>query len=229
MQKLSVKIPFAGFYESSHSALLDSWLEYEHEVLERDYNVTAAQLEKLRDLFHGDILWQAVHVEYAKAYCTEIEKLIAAKTRGKFTVNIEFEILTRSAYYANTTDGIYGLIPIEQLEAIREFILTNAGCSWLAFINSRCASRDGFVSFFSSNYSEWKEDLNDWEEARLGLLLEFFIIHIIKDESIGDIDDVLGGYSLMADYDSNGHISNWIWENASADFKEYVDNLREGK
>lgn len=233
---LPVKVPFAGFYETSHNACFDSWLEYEQEVLESEHGATLEQLQELAEKFYSCIDWQAVHVDYAKEYCEQLVALIADVSRqyvtndeGKrelsqpFKLQLEFEELKSPRFYNYETDCIYAKIPLEQLQALLDAIPAE---KWREFVREQCTGYDGFISFYSPDFDEWEKDLSEWGEARLGMILEAYIMHILEDERESDIKDALSGFSLMQDYDGNGKLSNSLWQHATKEFTEYADSLR---
>lgn len=236
MQQLSVKIPFSGFYNSSHSTMFDNWLEYEQDVLAQEHDATNEQLVELAERFYQYIDFRKVETEYAKAYCGELVKLIADASRKyvindkgereltqPFNLSLEFEALESPREYNFATDCIYGKIPLEQLQYMLAQIPAE---DWREFVHEKCSHRSGFISYYPADYDAWEKDLSEWGEARLGMVLEAYLIHILKDESTSDIEDALSAFSLMEDYSGNGYICNWLWENAKKEFTEYADSLR---
>lgn len=236
MTTLATKIPFSGFYNTSHDAMFDSWLEYEQEVLTSEHGATDEQISELGELFYSEIKWQAVHVEYCKAYCNALVKLIADASRkyklddkGERYLSKPFELqpifieMTSPREYNFETDCMYCAIPLEQLQYMLNKIPAD---DWRAFVESKCTSYDGFVSFYPSDYDSWEKALTQWGEARLGMILEAYLIHILADESTSDIEEALAGHVLIEDYSVNGDIHSWIWENASDKFTTYYNSLR---
>lgn len=233
---LSVEIPFNGFYESSHAAHFDTWLEYESEVCRDEYGATDEQLDALADKFYSDINWRAAYSQYAKGYCARLCYYIQDESR-QYKINekgerylseglalsIEFEELKSPRYYNYETDRIYGRIPATQLEEMRQAIPPE---DWKAWVEKNCTSYDGFISFHSANADEWPADLCQWGEARLGLLLEAYLIHIVGSED--KARDALA-WDVMEDAMGSGFIDDCIFANASDAFKRFVSSLREGK
>lgn len=232
-QKLSVEIPFSGFYETSHNAAFDDWLEYESEVLRDDHGATDADIEKLAEKFWDCVDWKAAHVAYAKGYCEALCSMVADESReyllddqgqrylsAGLALSIDFEELKSPRFYNYETDRIYGRVPVDQLEAMRRAIPAE---TWAAYVKDECTSYDGFISFYSNDASAWPDDLREWGEAGLGLLMSCYLIHIL-----GGADKAREALSwgIMEDARGNGFIDDCIWGNANSDFKEYADSLR---
>jgi hypothetical protein len=239
MTTVSVKVPFSGFYETSHNAIFDSWLEYEQEWLMSDHGATLEQVQELANKFYDCIDWQAVHVDYAKEYCAQLVALITDVSRQyvtndkgerklspSFDLQLEFEELKSPRFYNYETDCIYAKIPLAQMETMLAAIPPE---KWREFVREQCTSYDGFISFYPANYDEWEKDLGEWGEARLGMILEAYLMHILEENSLdfrNDINNALSGFTLMQDYDSNGHLSNSLWNHATKEFTDYADSLR---
>ncbi len=235
--KLSVKVPFEGFYNSSHDAMFDSYFERESEHLEQERGCTPEQVEKFQELFISAVNWRAVHSEYARIYCGEVEKLLFEAHRqykedstGKrylcegWNPVLEFESLESPKEYNFATDCIYAKVTLNDLRVMYKSIPADV---WREFIKSKCTSYSGFISFYSPDFDAWpdKDDMTVWGEARLGMVLEAYMIEALKDESPSDINEALAGHVLMERQESNGMIDNLIWENASSKFVDYVNSL----
>ena len=233
--QLSVKIPFSGFYETSHSAIFDAWLDYEQETLVKEHQATTKQITELADLFYSEINWSAVYRAYAEKYVEAFEDLMRAESRSYkinekgeryladgIQLDIVFEELQSPREYNFSTDCIYAKISKVQLDEVLAFVIDQYEDKWLDYVKDKYTSYDGFISFYSSNFSTWEDDLSEWGEARLGSLLEFYATCILDR----DLEDELNAWELMESWSSNGGEADLIWENASLKFQEYVDSLR---
>ena len=235
--KLSAKVPFEGFYNSSHDALFDSYLEQECEYMEGERGCTPEQVEKFQELFYSDIDWCKVHTEYARDYCKEVEALLfeahrqyyidshgVRQLREGWTPALEFEALQSPKEYNFSTDCIYAKVTLNDLRVMYRTIPPE---TWREFVKSQCTSYDGFISFYKSDFDQWpdKDDMTLWGEARLGMVLEAYIIEALKDESPSDINEALSGFNLMERKLGNGLIEGLIWGAASPAFVEYANSL----
>ena len=230
---LSVEIPFSRFYETSHNAAFDTWLEYEQDMLSSDHGATPEQLQELADKFYKGVNWRAVYRQYAVEYCEALCVMVkdesheyvtdasgARKLSEGVDLSIAFEELKSPRFYNYETDRIYGRIPIQQLEAIRAAIPSDV---WAEYVKEEYTSYDGFMSYHSNDASAWPDDLRDWGEARLGSLLACYIIHILGG---ADKAHEALSWGIMGDAFGNGFIANCIFDNASEDFRIHCDSLR---
>lgn len=218
--QLSLKLPFSGFYETSHSAMLDNWLDYEQDMLMTEHGATLEQVQELAEKFYSGIEWRKVHIEYAKAYTGELETLLNSESPRIVNMPIVFESLESPKEYNFATDCIYGQMGIADLQYMLSELDEKA---WRDFIRERCTSYDGFISYYSNDYDKWEKDLTLWGEARLGMILELYLVMLLEPK---ELEEELSAFSLMERIDGNGYISNWLWENANEDFKQYADSLR---
>jgi len=134
-------------------------------------------------------------------------------------ISITYEALESPKEYNFSNDCIYGKISLEHLKAMLEAIPIN---DWLTFVKEQCTSYDGFISFYPSDFAEWKEPMQEWGEARLGMVLEAYLIHILPR----DIDDHLTAWEIMDQPRGNGLIDDLIFTHAQPEFKAYYESLR---
>lgn len=243
MRKLSVELPFEGFYESTHNLNFDGWLEYEQEVLEQDYDATPEQVEKLADLFWNDVNWKAAYIAYAQSYVEALEQYMG--DQGHYVANpdkesgreyvrfpsikIEFEELKSPRFYNYETDRIYAKIALVDLEAMLAKIPQDA---WAKKVKDNCTSYDGFISFLDNDAANWSSDLTEWGEAALGLLVQAYLEHIAEVDADG-LREALSGFVLMENMRCNGEIDEIIFKAAGKGFLEFNNGelyaLREKK
>jgi hypothetical protein len=219
MTKLAIKIPFEGFYESTHQAILDDWLEYEQDVLMTEKGKTLEQVQELAESFAENIDWKAVHLAYAKKYVETFNEFVANETRIK--LNAEFIELTSPREYNFSTDCIYANVDTNIFKAIPRLSRFNA-TKWAEFVKAEYTSYDGFFSFYPSNVNEWPVDIAEWGEARLGSLLEFWL-----SQYVDELQHALSAFSLMEDLRCNGAIAELIFNHANKEFIELLDALNE--
>lgn len=218
MTELSIKIPFSGFYNSSHDVLFDDYIERECEHLAEEYNATPEQLEKLTNLYM-DCNWQAIRNAYSQKYVDAVESLIESES-GQ-AIKLEYESLESPKYYNFETDCIYAKISLEDIKTMFNALDPK---EWKQHVKDNCTSYDGFISFYPSDYAEWKEPIEQWGEARLGMVLELYLATILE---VDDLHNKLSSWELMEDYLCNGLIEDLVWSNASQAFKDYFNSLTE--
>lgn len=214
-KKLAVELPFSGFYESSHDAAFDSWLESETYNIEEDGG-TPEQVEKLQTLFIDSINWKAAHNAYAKEYADALETVL--KDDGGRAIPLTFLEMTSPRFYNYETDRIYCEIAEDDL---RHMLATVTPEAWAAMVQEKCTSRSGFISFYSNDASEWPSDLSEWGEARLGMLLTCYLMHI-RGESEDQLNEFLA-WGMLEDLSGNGAIDSIIFDAAEPAFTEYMN------
>jgi hypothetical protein len=186
----TIKLPFEGFYNSSHDAILDDALE---SLTQDDHGNQPDDAPQLSD----GINWQKVHeayvIEYVKAFKQALELPLESLT---------FEELTSPKYYNYETDKIFCTISEADLKTLSNSV--NQG-ALAEKIKEQCTNQSGFISFYSNDVLEWlKKPLNEWDHNEVAILLEAWI----KQEQI-DLDP----YSLMDTARGNGVLDNILLNN----------------
>lgn len=164
MKKLTMQFPFMGFYESVHSGMIDSELESTVE-----YDAESLGMDS-RELF--DIRWQFVDygdakkeylgkffAEFIKRLENELAYYIPEDSNGmkklvRVTIPAEFEKMESPKFYNFETDRLFVTIPAEFAEKMRHDVTP---LTFKSHIEARHTSRDGFASFYSANWEEWKD------------------------------------------------------------------------
>jgi hypothetical protein len=211
---LTIKVPFSGFYESTHDAVFDSWLEYEVEV-RRDDGATEEEIEKLQDLYFKSIDWKVAHELYAKEYVSLVSQFIK-KEDGK-DIELVFEELTSPRYYNFETDRIFAKISFTDIEYMSDMIDSEA---LKERVKETYTSYDGFSSFYPNDISKWPADIRAWDHNQLEIILELYLEHISQKE----LNEILN-WGLIEDITCNGEIDEIIYSAATPKFTEYSNSL----
>jgi hypothetical protein len=168
---LSARIPFAGFYQSIWSDIVDQYVEQYVELHDEQINA-----ESIYD-----------HLDFRQAY-TELAKLYAeafAKWLGETLdrpVEHEFEELTSPRFYNFETDKIFVRLPEAVLQAVLDDLRSKDQETLERTFRDRFTSRDGFISFYSSDVPS--KPINEWDHNELHALLAAWIKH----QGVGDLD-----------------------------------------
>lgn len=174
MSKYKTKIPtwlpvFSGFYENYY---WDPDFEGEEEYFKENKQWNLKKDKGLWEYFDY-IKWQR-HI--GKKLCSIMEDLLS-----EFVVKIHFEHIKSPREYNFETDAINCEITVRP-KAIREYLIKNEA----AFVKylERYKSRDGFISFYSSDVDDWKIDTSRYKDFnhkhKCGSILAF----ICKNEGI---------------------------------------------
>ena len=182
-----VQIPFSGFYYSIHNSNIDYALENQ---IFTDYATGCTNNDDLTERAYGAIDWRDLYTDYAKEY--------ASAFADKFNIKMQFESMTSPREYNFSTDRIF--CEISEKEIMRIFGCT---CKNTLAKNARdtFTSRDGFNSFYNSDYLIWGDVLT-WDHNQLMVLIDSYVVNFdfhsdyelyIMDDSIcnGFIDELI--------------------------------------
>ena len=191
MKKLLTTIPFSGFYESLHNSVIDDAIK---DNFRDDYGIINENLA-YRAWDNADFF--AIRKEYAKEYAEQFAHEFKIKS-------LCFESLSSPREYNFSTDRIFCEIDYAELcGIIKSFDLK----AFAAFVRERFTSRDGFISYYSADLSEWGK-IETWDHNQCGTALEFYAIQ----ESGGEYDQ-WSEYAIIENSICNGFMSNLIWQN----------------
>lgn len=158
---------FSGFYESI-------WDNQDFYGEDEYYNLPD-------DKYFDDFVdWASYHERIAKEMCSALEGDLC-----EFVSSIEFERISSPKYYNFETDAIYCDITFD--EALIDAYLAEHKDKFAEFLSERYTSRDGFVSFYTTDVDPWIDDYKT-DSHMLGSVLEF----ICKEEGIEEPMDLSG-------------------------------------
>lgn len=204
-------IPFSGFYESDHDAILDD--EWE-QCFQNDDGVVNAEL---LDKANGVVNWKTAKLEYAKVYTEYLSdhmKTYWVKD-GRSTPLWTFHELHSPREYNFTTDRI----EVKISKNVLKKMLKAVGMDGLeAMARQHMTSRSGFHSFYNPDPNTWGP-LYSWDFNQNGELVQAYCSKFGHFEKHWEWD-------LMESAISNGVISNLVWgaipeDKASAIYDEY--------
>lgn len=184
---IEIRIPFSGFYCSTHDAMLDDALE---NLFRDDYGDTnAAAFERAQTQTN----WALVQIRYAEAYSQ------ALREECNLT-GLSFNRLTSPREYNFATDGIICDIPTETLRRM----YTHVGKAGLAaLVAERLRPCDGFIPFYSDDLADWGP-FSEWEAPQIDLLVEAYC----NDYCDAEWRDCYA----MESYSGNGYFDLWFTE-----------------
>lgn len=198
---------FRGFYNNPF------W-EFEYEYIKNDIY----EIRKENGL-HSEIDINDLNINY-KEYEKNIAIQLCDGLQSELSEYIE-KITLESVYnpkaYNFRTD-IINITIIPKIEKIKAFIYENKN-AFIEYLKEKYTGYDGFISFYSNDFSEWQEmtkDFSDYSENEhiLGSVLQF----------ICNIEDITE-FSLCDDIEKNSHeyIENWddIVNQSDGSLKEF--------
>jgi hypothetical protein len=124
---------------------------------------------------------EAYENDIAKSFCK-----ILADELAEYVYKIEFESVYNPKAYNFENDSVN--VSIEpNIANIREYIINNQ-LAFESYLKSHYSSYDGFISYHSNNFDEWKANTNDFTEYKDEHLLGSIIQFICNMLSISEID-----------------------------------------
>lgn len=240
-----VEIPFAGFYESIWSGILDREVEQFCECeaeKQTDESSEQFQPEPLRlsesayfDLVYYSADFSAAHLGIAQDYLSEWDdsasELLAQVIPG-FALGARWESMTSPREYNFSTDRIFAYIPAQSIAQLFAYSESTGHSALTYVIRSRFTSYDGFHSFYSNQLSDWIEKpLGDWDWNELGTLLRACIAQAAaqdrRHDSYREWEE-----SIEWEIYENLSESSWQYLDSAmdwADFESRRDSEREEK
>lgn len=157
-------VPFPGFYCSIYSAELDHNEEREAERISEDRGISEREAA---DILLDITDHAAAYLEVAKDY-VEVFNNYLTKHMG-WNLGVTFESLQSPREYNFTTDRIFVNVSVETIQRLMD----GANRPTLAgVIRERFTSRDGFISFYTTDLAEWlAKPIAEWDHNELGTLI----------------------------------------------------------
>lgn len=195
MQTISVNIPFAGFYNSKWSGLVDNeesnWLEYRASEDEAQYpeplridSGWPGLAEILFDNADYSAAYDSIARDYVEAFdahCGELfgfsfaakhkfwsysDKAFKVQAYRKDSCKMVWDGMTSPREYNFETDRLFVTMPLYILERIRKQV---DPATLAAAFKERFTSYDGFISHYAPRVPE--KPLADWDHNETGTLL----------------------------------------------------------
>ena len=161
-------IPFSGFYNSIHS---DEVNQAEQNMF-TDRDTGCHRNEGLEMALWRSCNYRKVFEAYAKSYAENFGRAIGIKS-------MVFDELSSPKEYNFTTDRIFVQISEEDLAWLYD---TCDKVKLAARAKERFTSRDGFISFYNPDITEWVP-FEFWDANQIGTLME-----VVADDTLGSSD-----------------------------------------
>lgn len=174
---LSVNIPFAGFYDSLWSHMLDDqanqFCEYEAEYREEENGIPPElrlDANEFAEILNDVTNYKAQQEHLARHYVDAFNEW--AKDQIGFDPKLSFEEMTSPRYYNFETDRIFCTISQKVARGLFAISKKEKHERLAAAIKERHTSYDGFISFYSNDLASWLEKpVTEWDANELGTLL----------------------------------------------------------
>lgn len=194
-------IPFSGFYNSHHDAEIDRTLE---QMLSDSSGCHPAS-ERI-----SEEIWSHINVpmvEYTRAFVESFNALLNAE--AGLNVKLEWESVKSPQYYNFSTDRIFATVSFSDVQAmfakVDRTVLDRTA-------EARFTSCSGFISHYSPDWRSWGS-MTEWDHNQVGTLIEALVSQFLRPEWEWDVTE---------DWNSNGDLDNWVYENLDAEGKRLV-------
>lgn len=195
-QKISVKVPFQGLYNSIHDAMIDTAMENINQNHQGDY-ADVIDVTNVR--------WSEVHLSYSQVWMTE-----AAKQSG---INMVFDSKISPKDYALGNDELIALIPRKYLHEAHKNMEESQRINWYSKVSEALTERPGFIPFsqYPKDAAEWG-DVIAWDDAQRDLFFNFIAEPLIDEHLAAEVaseslDDLI--WKAVIDPDKvPGHVDN---------------------
>lgn len=208
---LITRIPFQGYYETAYAELVDQNLTYD-----TDISVIPTKLaQEAWDLVYYTKDYIAAFTDLSKLYIESFQKTFNDAT--DLNISLTWESLISPKEYNFETDRVFAKISQSDIEKLYAFC---DKAMLKAQIKANYTSRDGFISFYSSNLDTWLDiPLAKWDHNQLCELFLCAIAQTARGEESFESDL----YDDLADYYSQGcgiDIQDAEYTRANADKKK---------
>lgn len=144
LNKITIQVPFSGFYHSIHDMYIDNHIEGEIEYLESALGYTDEQLDIIKDRFYD--------MDYApirKAICEHYIDAYNAVFYDEYDIHLDLEYsqLISPKFYNFETDRLYALIDESIYNDVTALINSE---DFKAMLKDKFKCRDGFMPFQST-------------------------------------------------------------------------------
>lgn len=136
--------------------------------------------------FEEFVNWNEYHNHIAKEMCNEVQYLLS-----DFVSGIEFECIRSPKYYNFENDSINCEITFDE-DKVTEYLNENFRL-FKDYIKLMYTSRDGFISSYSNDASEWMEDWKD-NQHKVGSILDFICTNEGYEEPWDIVDSHISSF-----------------------------------
>ncbi len=175
--RISVNLPFPGFYNSLYSGEIDDIEQREAEYFAEHRQAEEGVPEELRidqdktaEILFDVTDYSAAYLRLAKEYAEALDAVVSEDL--DLALSLQWEEMTSPREYNFETDRIFCSMPLSVAEELlrRSEVAGHEALS--AVIRERFTSRSGFSSFYSNDITDWLEKpLSDWDHNEVGTLL----------------------------------------------------------
>ena len=193
-------IPFHGFYESAHDAIMDDVV---NQICENRDN--GAVNPDLSCYLQDSINWEAAEIDYAREYTDNFGSAYGIK-------GLQFTELDSPREYNFATDRIFTKCSNSEFNRMLQLV---KGDRLDKVCRENLTSRVGFSSFYNPDYKTWGH-WTAWDNNQNSQVVEAYAIEMDYT------DDSITQWELMESDISNGVIHSIIETNCKPDILQRV-------
>lgn len=218
---LEVNLPFSGFYESSHDAMIEDAVKDHFQDCD-----TGDDMHAPYEIWHNTD-WESLRQAYIVEYTDALLEKFTDETGLQARVQPQSEVQMESPREYNfTTDRLF--IKVRSSDVSAWFAVSKKDddhATLRNMIEERFTSRDGFASFYSNDLREWlaEKPVTQWDHNQLGTLFNALLELALGD----DWERELEGYYLLEDALGNGFLNNESWDALTPELCEFAEYIRE--
>jgi hypothetical protein len=198
-------IPFHGFYESAHDAIIDDAINQAC-----DNRETGDPFYGLKEYLSLNLNYKKVFIDYSKEYCINFGTAYEVK-------GLKFMELNSPREYNFTTDRIFATCSNNEFNRMLQLV---KGVKLDKVCRENLTSRDGFSSFYDPDYKTWG-NWKTWDNNQCAQVVEAYALEM------GYTDDRFTQWELMESDIGNGVISDIIERNCKPDVLQRVYKIAE--
>uniref|UniRef100_E6VL25 Uncharacterized protein n=1 Tax=Rhodopseudomonas palustris (strain DX-1) TaxID=652103 RepID=E6VL25_RHOPX len=175
--RISVNLPFPGFYNSLYSSEIDDIEQQEAEYFSEHRQAEDGVPQELRvdqdkvtEILFDVTDYSSAYLALAKTYAAAFDDVVSAELDLK--LSLVWEEMTSPREYNFETDRIFCSMPLSVAEELLRRSEAGEHARLAEVIRERFTSRPGFSSFYSNDIADWLEKpLEDWDHNEVGTLL----------------------------------------------------------
>lgn len=193
IETIDVQVPFAGFYNTCYSEMIDneeaSFIEWKTEEL----GLTDKQSCELAELMFHHTDYRKAYVAIAEDYVDEFNKLF--EEWSGVNLQLSFVEMQSPREYNFMTDRVFAKADLTAICTLRGKV---DEAKLVRQMEMNHKSRDGFISFYSHILENWPESVEDWDHNQLHTMIECFL----PEDWDWKIYDQMSEYGNMSPWDN---------------------------
>jgi hypothetical protein len=205
---------FTGYYETLLSSIPDSYVEQEISCYTDGvtYKIKQEVMDYITNNLWDYVNYKPLFEDMSKKVVEYYNDNLAYYFGNDCSIGFEYQSLYSPKEYNFTSDSINIKVNFDDrfINVLKEYINENIN-EFEEYIKNRYTSCSGFISFYSNNYKDWIDYINNEDlqnnEHYMGCFLDF----VVKNETSDITEDIY--FHCYEHYNSNGYIDSFVeWD-----------------